>query len=401
MSNTQVAAKAEMLIRRPVEQVFAAFVDPAITSKFWFSRGSSKLDTGKTVTWHWEMYGFSVEATVKTLEPNKRIVVAWTAYGATTDVEWVFTARPDGTTFVTITNAGFEGSLEDIFDLQDQVAASVVGTVAPRLEQAEIVRSKRKPTESLDAYDCFQRAMAHYHLFTRDSMVEARRLFRRATDLDPGYAAAYGFGSWCVSVCQANGWLAEREREIRDGVTLAQRAVAVGMDDPIALVTGGAALATLAGELDKAIAYVDRAIVLNPNLALAWSVSGWGRAYLGEHADAIVRLERAMRLSPFDLLAHHFCTGLGWAHLFAGRYDEAVSWARKAALEKPDWAPTVRVETIACALSGRIVEAQEALARMRALDPNLRLSNAGGKNWRRAEDRALYIEGLRLAGLPE
>jgi adenylate cyclase len=122
---------------------------------------------------------------------------------------------------------------------------------------------------------------------------------------------------------------------------------------------------------------------------------------LGEHEDAILRLERAIRLSPLDLLAHHFYTGMGWAHLFAGRYDEAASWARRAALEKPDWAPTARIETIACALSGRIVEAREALARVRTIDPNLRLGNVGPINWRRAEDRALYIEGLRLAGLPE
>jgi adenylate cyclase len=128
--------------------------------------------------------------------------------------------------------------------------------------------------------------------------------------------------------------------------------------------------------------------------------------YRGEHADAIIRLERAIRLSPLDLLAHHFYTGMGWAHLFAGRYDEAASWARRAALEKPDWAPTARVETIACALSGRIVEAREALARLRAIDPDLRLSHLErGRGvpsaWRRAEDRALYIEGLRRAGLPE
>jgi len=114
MSNPEIAAKAEMLIRRPVETVFNAFVDPAITSKFWFSRGSGKLDAGKTVTWDWEMYGFSVDATVKTIEPNKRIVVTWTAYGAATDIEWVFTERPDGTTFIAITNSGFEGSLEEI-----------------------------------------------------------------------------------------------------------------------------------------------------------------------------------------------------------------------------------------------------------------------------------------------
>jgi adenylate cyclase len=296
----------------------------------------------------------------------------------------------------------FDGVLEDVFELQDRITSSVVGAIAPKLEQAEIERAMRKPTESLDAYECFLRAMAHYHLFTKDSLLEARRLFCRATDLDPAYAAAYGFGAWCVSVSQANGWLTDRERDIPEGVGRARRAVAIGMDDPVALATGAAALQTLAGELENAIAYVDRSIILNPNSAHAWSVSGFGRMYLGEHADAIIRFERAIRLSPLDLLAYHFYTGMGWAHLLAGRYDEAASWARKAALEKPDFAPPARVETIACALSGKLVEAQEALARMRAIDPDLRLSNLRMSSaWRRAEDRALYIEGLRRAGLPE
>jgi len=136
--------------------------------------------------------------------------------------------------------------------------------------------------------------------------------------------------------------------------------------------------------------------VVDPAIA-----SHGGRAYLGDHAEAVVRLERAIRLSPLDLLAYYFYTGMGWANLFLGRYDEAVSWARKAALEKPDWASTVRAEVIACALSGRIVEAREGLARLRAIDPDYRLPNPESiRSWRRAEDRALYIEGLRRAGLP-
>ena len=199
----------------------------------------------------------------------------------------------------------FDGVLEDIFELQDRVASSVVGAIAPKLEQAETERAMRKPTESLDAYDCFLRAMAHYHLFTRDSLLEARRLFRRATDLDPTYAAAYGFEAWCVVVCQTNGWLADPEREIPEGVRLARRAVAIGMDDPVALGRVAEAWAIWLVSLKTGSPYVDRAILLNPNLALAWSVSGWLRAYLGEHADAIERLERAIRLSPLDLLAHH------------------------------------------------------------------------------------------------
>jgi uncharacterized protein YndB with AHSA1/START domain len=111
MTEQRIAAKAEMLIRTPVGRVFEAFVDPAITSKFWFSRGSGRLEAGKSVRWDWEMYGFSVEAKVKALEPNKRLLVEWSAYGAPTDIEWTFTSRPDGTTFVSITNSGFDGSL--------------------------------------------------------------------------------------------------------------------------------------------------------------------------------------------------------------------------------------------------------------------------------------------------
>jgi uncharacterized protein YndB with AHSA1/START domain len=117
MSDERIVAKAEMLIRKPVTNVFEAFVDPMITSKFWFSRGSAKLEAGKTVRWDWEMYGFSAEATVKALEPNKRILVEWSAYDAPTDIEWVFTARVDGTTFVSITNSGFGGTPQEIASL--------------------------------------------------------------------------------------------------------------------------------------------------------------------------------------------------------------------------------------------------------------------------------------------
>lgn len=114
MDKQEIVARAEMLIRSPVAKVFEAFVEPAITSKFWFSRGSGKLEAGKTVRWDWEMYGFSVDARVKALEPNKRILVEWSAYGMPTDIDWVFTARRDGTTFVSITNSGFGGSPQEI-----------------------------------------------------------------------------------------------------------------------------------------------------------------------------------------------------------------------------------------------------------------------------------------------
>ena len=101
-------AKTEMLIRRPVAQVFEAFIDPEITSRFWFTKSSGRLEAGKHVRWEWEMYGASVEVWVKAIEPNRRILIEWDSYGKT-EVEWIFTARAINLTFVSITSAGFSG----------------------------------------------------------------------------------------------------------------------------------------------------------------------------------------------------------------------------------------------------------------------------------------------------
>jgi adenylate cyclase len=121
------------------------------------------------------------------------------------------------------------------------------------------------------------------------------------------------------------------------------------------------------------------------------------RVYLGEPADAIERFERAMRLSPLDPLATHTYSGMGHAHFFTGHYDEAIFWARKATQEQPSWAPAWRLAAMAYALSDRIVEAREAMIRLRAIDP----ASRNLPPFRRPEDRARYIEGLRKAGLPE
>lgn len=106
--------KTEMLVRKPAAEVFEAFVDPAITAKFWFSKGSGRLTPGATVTWDWEMYNLSETVSVKEVEKNKRILIEWSAYGVPTTVEWTFTRRPDNTTFVSITETGFSGSGDEM-----------------------------------------------------------------------------------------------------------------------------------------------------------------------------------------------------------------------------------------------------------------------------------------------
>ena len=108
-------AKTEMLIRKPVSEVFEAFVNPAITSKFWFTKGSGRLEAGKPVRWEWEMYDVSVDVNVKEIEENRRILIEWRAPGnPATTVEWVFTSRPDGNTLVSITNTGFSGDGDEV-----------------------------------------------------------------------------------------------------------------------------------------------------------------------------------------------------------------------------------------------------------------------------------------------
>jgi uncharacterized protein YndB with AHSA1/START domain len=107
---TQVPVmKTGMLIRKPVAEVFEAFVNPDITTQFWFTRGSGRLEAGKQVQWEWEMYGISVPVTAKAIDPGKRIVIEWPGYSGATTVEWVFSPQQDGTTFVDITESGFSG----------------------------------------------------------------------------------------------------------------------------------------------------------------------------------------------------------------------------------------------------------------------------------------------------
>ena len=107
-------AKAEMLIRKPVSEVFEAFIDPAITTRFWFTKSSGRLEPGKQIQWDWEMYNVSTQVSVKAIEQNKRILVDWSGYGTPTSVEWIFTPLADNTTFVSITNSGFSGNADEI-----------------------------------------------------------------------------------------------------------------------------------------------------------------------------------------------------------------------------------------------------------------------------------------------
>ncbi len=296
----------------------------------------------------------------------------------------------------------FDGDIEDIFDLQDRMTASVVGAIAPKLEQAEIERAKRKPTESLDAYDYFLRGMANFYQRSRKANDDALQLFYKAIEFDPDFATAYGMAAWCHAWRNLSGWMTDRAQEIAEGARLAWRAVELGKDDAVALARAGHALALLVGDLDSGAAFIDRALALDPNLARAWYASGWVRVYRGEPEVAIEHQARAMRLSPLDPTLYHMQVGTALAHLLAGRFDEASSWAEKAFLEEPNYHPAAIVMAAGNALAGRAQEACQAMERLRQIDPTLRICNLKDRHpIRRPDDLARFADGLRIAGLPE
>jgi len=200
------------------------------------------------------------------------------------------------------------------------------------------------------------------------------------------------------------GWTANRAQEMAEATRLARLAAQLGKDDAVALAFGGLALGYVAGDFEGALALVDRALSLNPNLATAWYASGTVRAFRGGEPDvAIEHLRRAMRLSPRDPLMFTMQGVTAFAHFFAGRYEEATSWAEKAFWERPNILATLRVAAASYALAGRLEEARKAVARALELDPDMRLSNLKDRIgiFRRPEDYAKYADALRRAGLPE
>jgi TolB-like protein/class 3 adenylate cyclase len=296
----------------------------------------------------------------------------------------------------------FDGSLEDVFELQDQVTSSVIGAIAPKLEQAEIERAKRKPTENLDAYDYYLRGMASIYRWTSEDMSEALQLFYKAIELDPDFASAYGLAAWCYFWRMANGWTTDRTQEVAEVIRLAGKARDLGKDDAVALSFGGLALGLVAGELKAGAALVDRALVLNPNLSAGWSASGFLKAFLGDHDTAIEHEARAMRLSPLDPLTFYMHHVTALALYFAGRYDEAGEMAERALRERPNWLPSLRVAAASNVLAGRAEEARVFVARMIQLDPEGCISNVKDRFGPfRPQDATNYIEALRKAGFPE
>jgi len=295
----------------------------------------------------------------------------------------------------------FEGELEDVFDLQDKVTGNVVGAITPRLEAAEIERTRRKPTTSLDAYDHFLRGMAELYKWSREGNTGALVQFHRAIDLDPVYAAAYGMAARTYVQRKAGAWMTDPAREVAEAEWLARNAVRLGPRDAVALAAAGFALAEVCGELADGDAYIDKAIDLNPNHAHSWMYSGWVKGMLGQTDVALDRLARAQELSSQDPHYFTYAGAVAFALFMAGRYEEALLHAEAASRHAPEFLLSQLIMASTAGLAGRPAEAQKAVARVRQIAPDLRLGTVHAIQVMLPEALERWIEGLRIAGVPE
>jgi adenylate cyclase len=307
----------------------------------------------------------------------------------------------DATTGAHIWADRFDGALDDIFELQDQVASSVAGAIEPKLRQSETERATPKPTESLDAYDLHLRALAQFRKWTAEGRRETIDLLRRSLAFDPSYAPAAGLLAWCRVIQMPNREISDNE--VAEGVRLARQVIETGTEDPDALWMSGWGVFGLAGDSAAGLSAIERALSLNPNSALAWTFYGWLHGYSNRSVPAIEAVQRAIRLSPLDPLRWGFYGALALAHLVAGRYEDTIEWADRALHEQPRGFAVIEYKAIACGHLGRIEEARACVGRLRELRPWWTVATNKerfGAAWA-PEFLPTYLEGLRKAGLPE
>jgi adenylate cyclase len=287
----------------------------------------------------------------------------------------------------------FDGLIEDVFELQDQVATSVAGVIEPTLQASEILRAAARPTPDLTAYDLYLRALPAMYSFSKDGILAALRLFDEATAHDPDYAPALGAAANSRIHVDLNGWGQDAEENRRAALGCGRRALAAAGDDPDVLANAAAALAYFGEDLNTMIAVVDRALALNPSFARGWYVSGTLRQWAGDPDGAIERIEKSLSLSPRARVGNQLAM-LGSAYMSKRRFDEAASKFLMAIQQAPG-APLAYRALAACyAHLGQLAEAREIVERLRALGP---FALSSGVYARRTEFRELVESGLRLA----
>jgi class 3 adenylate cyclase/tetratricopeptide (TPR) repeat protein len=289
----------------------------------------------------------------------------------------------------------FDGSLEDVFELQDQVAVSVAGVIEPALRAAEIRRSAARPTTDLSSYDLLLRALAVFFPMAKERVIQALGLLDQAIAIDPHYGPALSMVAICHMHLVINGWVEEPETCSRKAIELARRALEAGGNDPGVLAGAAFVLAYFGEDIGAMIGLVDRALALSPSYARGWYLSGVLRLWAGQPDLAIEHIETSLRLSPRERMGMAqplFVTGT--AYFFKRQFDEAATKLLLSIQDHPGFPAQYRFLAACYAHMGRLDEARAIVARLRAIAPRVMPSDMPLRN---PENRELFLSGLRLA----
>jgi adenylate cyclase len=293
----------------------------------------------------------------------------------------------------------YDGTIGDIFTLQDEMTMSVIGGVEPSLRRAEVERVRRKRPDNLDAYDLFLRALPLATTAISEDADKALNFLNEALRLEPNYAAVHGLLAWCHEQRYLRGGLHADARHA--ALVHANAAIETGSDDAMALAMGGFVVGILERDYETGLEAIDRSLALSPSSALAFGFSSIIRAYMGDHSTAIDHAKMGIRLSPYDPLIYLPYVGLAIAHFFEGNFLESASAASRASAANPRFSVPRCLRTAALAGLGRLDEAKATAAVLLELQPGFTISGLLAGNSTTPERLAIWAEALRRAGLPE
>jgi adenylate cyclase len=295
----------------------------------------------------------------------------------------------------------FDGTLEDSFDLQDQITESLIGSVGPVLRGAEVERARRKPEASQDVYDLVCRAIPLAFAETAEDNQEALRLLGLVFEADPENSLANALAAWCRQQRHLMNWPGAEDDDRETAKRLARAAIAGGGDAPLALAVAGAVRAALSRDHDSALAAVDRATMINPKSAIVLGFDALTRCLCGAYDKAIEHAEKALHLSPLEPLNYHANFTLALACLFTGRNEEAVTHARKAIEGNRNFAFPYCMLALVCARLGQHQEASQTIRRLASSAPSFRIGTLRKIRFTDAARLHPDLALLQAAGLPE
>src|SRR5262249_51999206 len=287
----------------------------------------------------------------------------------------------------------FEGPLEDVCDLQAQVAISVAGGIEPAVRTAEIRRALDRPRRDPTAYDLYLRSLRPTVSWEKNDYLEGLEWLSQAIKQDDTYGPALAVSAIYHMALNQNGWVDDPEAARQKAIWFARRAVRNAGTDAGTLARAAWALAYAGEDIDAAIALMDQSLHLNPSFAQGWRWSGWLRLWAGFPDMAIDHLEKSLRLDPLDP-ARATSLPTGVAHFFARRLDQARTKLLRSFHEHPNWVPTSCFLASCYAHLGQLDEAKIIIKRLRGLTPVVR---PNAHQWRDPEQREFYLSGLRLA----